>query len=207
MSNQWGNIRLWEWHPHLARLLAQIQHRTQRSQQHLLLFSLQLPCAHGVGAGKGGGGRGGGGQASQKPTPGPWVGTASIPCRVFVWALTLAFRPVTQQHSLRVVGTGPRVESPAVFSRLPQPLPPSCFYSPGMRSFTSSQCPTGREHVRRDPHVCHTHACLHTRVQCTCIHSCRLPAWGLGRGPLGSCSHKGHGTPPPPRTILVSWVR
>lgn len=44
----------------------------------------------------------GGGQASQGSPEGPWGGggAASVPCRAFVWALTLAVRPVTQQHPL-----------------------------------------------------------------------------------------------------------
>lgn len=92
-----------------------------------------------------------------------------------VWALTLAFRPVAQQQPLRVVGSGPGVVSPTVFLRLPQPLPPSWFYLPGMRSFRSSWCPTAGS-TCSDPHVC-PHSCLPAH---TCDSFVQAPCRGAG---------------------------
>ena len=121
--------------PHLARLVAQMQQRTQRSRQHRLLFSLRLPGARG-GAGR------------RWRTGLPEVGTASTLCRVFAWAPTLALRPVTQQHPLRAV-------FPAVFSRFPQrPPPPDCSHLPGVRSFRSSWAPVAGS-TSSDAHVYH----------------------------------------------------
>ena len=141
--------------------------------QHPLLFSLPLvPVGWGRGVGWRRANRGSTGLPEACSGP---LGGDSQRSLQGVWALTLAFRPVAQQQPLRVVGSGPGVVSPTVFLRLPQPLPPSWFYLPGMRSFRSSWCPTAGS-TCSDPHVC-PHACLPAH---TCDSFVQAPCRGAG---------------------------
>lgn len=150
--------------------------------------------------GVGWGGRVGGGCASQRPTQGPWAGTASV--GPSVWAPTVAFRPVTQQPPPSARGAA------AVSQLLPQRLPPALFAWDAVFRVVLTR--PGGEHASSEPHACRVHAHLHTHVLCAHAFSrarvrapVRPPCPGAGervprivlpqraRSPAGSCTAPG----------------